>query len=221
MMFVKRWLWSLHRQLGLSPTQKVFRELQRRGIPLGQLDALEAFGGTGDLQTRDYAGLVGQLELWEIVPEYVAALRRSFPNAKILETDCYKQVEAATKQYDLITVENPEGEHGGHHEHFDFFPAVLRLAKDSAVLIINVRPGAGLDPVDPRERFDEAQLARRRAFYRTDHPERMALEEMVPTYKELLQAAGFDLEWYFFQKRTISGRIHYLVMKLKRTGPAH
>jgi hypothetical protein len=216
---VRRLLWSLRRQLGLSPTQQLFRELRRKGVVPERLRAVELFGGSGRLHILDFARQVAALDIWEIEPGNAAALRRAFPAAEVRITDSYQEVGRAAKRYDLIVIDNPEGEHGGHYEHFDLFPAVLRLAADQAVLVFNVRPGPGPMPATAADRMDEAHLARRQAFYRSDHPEQIPVAEMVPVYRDLLLAAGFDLEWHVSRKRTRSRRVHYLALKVRRSGP--
>jgi hypothetical protein len=42
-MSMRTLLWSLRRALGFSPMQQVFRELERRGVRLNELRALEPF----------------------------------------------------------------------------------------------------------------------------------------------------------------------------------
>ncbi len=221
---VKRAFWSVRRVLGLSPTQQLFRQLRRRGVQLEDLTALEVFGGTGRLHTKDYARQVRRLEIWEIDPTNVDKLRQAFPGAETKCTDSYEEMGRTAKKYELIVVDNPEGAHGQHYEHYDMFPAILSLAADSAVVIIDVRPGHGSDSQDPWDTFDEVHLARRRGFYRTDHPERIAFDEMMRVYEDLIRVSGFELEWSFFHQRTLSGRVHYLVLKVRRSGgtqPAH
>jgi hypothetical protein len=210
---LRRLLWWLRWRLGLSPTQQLFRELRRRGVVPERLQTLEMFGGAGRVHTRDYADKVASLDVWEIDPVHAASLRRILPGANVHITDSYQEMTRAARRYDMIVMDSPEGEHSGHYEHFDLFPGVLRLANDTALLILNIRPGTSNTPAD---RFDDVHLAQRRAFYHTEHPQQMPVAEMIPVYRAMLGGAGFNLEWHVSRPRTRSGRVHYLALKIKR-----
>jgi hypothetical protein len=218
-MSIRTTLWSLRRSLGLSPTQRVFRELERRGVRLKELVALELFAHCGFLHTRDYHPLVARLEAWEIDPRQEAALRRNLPGAVIQITDSYREIKRTPGRYSLIVVDAPgeaHGPNGEHWEHFDILPDVFRVATDSAVIIVNVMPGPDGRRAGRRPPLAAAHLERRRAFYGTDHPGRIPFEHMIPAYRRLIEANGFELEWYFSRCRTLNGRFHYLVLKIKR-----
>lgn len=212
-------LWSLRRTLGLSPTQQVFRELQRRGVPLHELQALELFAHSGFLHTRDYQPRVAGVEAWEIDPKQEAALRHNLPGAEVKITDSYQEIRRTPRKYGLIVIDAPDCVHGGdgqYCEHFGMLPEVFRAASDSAVLLLNVMPGYPNGKPNGRVLFTDAHLEHRRRFYGTDHPEKLPCEDMVPTYRKLIEANGFELEWYVSRPRTRDGRLHYLAMKIKR-----
>ena len=107
------------------------------------------------------------------------------------------------------------GDRGQYCEHFHVLPEAFRVARDSAVLVMNVVPGF-VDGKPRRLRFCDAHLEYRRHFYGTDHPERVPLVEMVPVYRRIVEAHGFELEWCFTRRRTLDGRVHYLVLKVRR-----
>lgn len=212
-----RWLWDLRRKLQLSPTQQVFKELQRRGVRLQDLVALEAFGGDGSLHTKDYASQISSLDVWEINPRAEAALRKNLPMAGVKITDTYQELQRTTKKYNLIVLDAPEslGEGGSQREHFDIMDSALRLAMDDTVMILNVQPGyAG-----PRKRslpLDALHLQKRREFYRTDRPEAITPAQVDETYRRVVAQHGFDLDWWFMRRRTLDGRLYYLALKLTR-----
>src|SRR5262249_44333554 len=132
------------RTLGLSPTQQIVRELQRRGVRLHELHALELFAHSGFLHTRDYQPWVASLEAWEIDPKQEAALRRNLPGAEVKITDSYQEIRRTMRKYSLIVIDAPDCVHGGdgqYCEHFSMLPEVFRVASDSAVLLMNVMPG--------------------------------------------------------------------------------
>src|SRR5262249_40144277 len=122
-------------------------------------------------------------------------------------------------KYNLIVVDAPgeaHGSNGQHWEHFDILPDVLRVAREWAVIIVNVMPGRDGRGTMRRAPLAAAHLERRRAFYGTDHPECIPIEDMIPAYRRLIEAHGFQLEWYFSRQRTLNRRFHYLVLKVKK-----
>lgn len=201
---------SARRMLGASPMQRVMRELRRRGVDPGTLDAIELFGGTGMFHTLDYAPLVASLEIWEIDPERAGRLRRNLPQAKISITDSYRAVKNASKRYGLIVVDNPMAIEGEHAEHFDLFPDLFGIMADRAIMIINVIPGIEQsDLLRYPYLFNERHLAARGAFYGAPT---LALPHLAQTYETLARGHGLTTAWHFFQKRHF---VYYLVMMLE------
>ena len=211
-MSVRNLLRSARSTLGLSPMQRVLRKLERKGVTLGELHALEVFGGAGTFHARDYARRVAALDVWEIDSRLEAPLRRNLPEAKITITDSYEELKNASKRYGLVVIDNPMSLHGGHCEHFDLFPEIFRLMADRAVLILDVIPA-----ITPRARkrfpylFNTAQLAERSRFYRTDHPEHIPLEKMIAHYTNLASENGFGVEQIVHQRRHF---VYYLGLVL-------
>lgn len=205
----------IRRNLRLSSMHQVLRELRKRNVRLKDLHALEIFGGSGGFHTKDYATHVSTLDIWEIEPKYEGILRQNFPLAEVMLTNSYKEIENTHKKYSLIIVDNPMSTLGDYCEHFDLFPAIFRVAMDSTVLILNVIPeisDASLKKFPYL--FNPSQLERRRSFYQTNHPEKVSFEEMVEVYRNLTTTNNFNLEWYFFQKRSV---VYYFVLKIKRS----
>ena len=112
---------ATRRALGFSPMQQVLRELRRRGVDVGSLNAIELFGGCAKRHTLDYAGRVAHLEVWEIDPTCEPALHRTIPSATIRIVDTYEEIRKTSDRFDLIVVDNPMSIYGGHCEHFDLF----------------------------------------------------------------------------------------------------
>jgi hypothetical protein len=198
--------------------QRVLRELERRGVRLGGLSALELFAHSGFLHSKDYLPRVARLEAWELDPGQEAALRRNLPGAEVKITDSYEEIKKTPRVYGLILLDAPDcvyGDRDQYCEHFLMLPEVFRVAEDSTVLVMNVMPGTRSGTANGRL-FTEAHLEHRRRFYRTDHPEKLALADMLPVYREQVDAHGFELEWHFSLPRTRDERLHYLVLKVKR-----
>jgi hypothetical protein len=103
---------DVRRMLGMSPMQEVLRGLEERGCALSSMDALEVYGASGGLHTRDYAHRVKSLEVWEIDPKHEASLRRNLPNATVHIVDSYDRVKSADRRFDLVVVDNPMARHG-------------------------------------------------------------------------------------------------------------
>jgi hypothetical protein len=200
------------------PMEQVVRQLRRRGVPLSELTALEVFGRDGRWHTRYYARLVRSIEVWEIDEQYREALNYNLPMAKVKITDSFVEINCTGQLYDLIVLDNPifgdAKDPSDYCEHFDLFPAVFRVASDSAVLIVNVIPKQCRVA---REKYphllNSTHLERRASFYQTNKPENIPVHRMVRTYTALAQGNGFEIEWYFSQSR---GLVHYLVLKLSR-----
>ena len=213
-----RALRAVRRRIGASPMCRLCRQLRERGVALERLETLELFGDDGSRHTMDYAPLVRSLEIWEIKPERETALRQKFPSATIKIVDSFDEVKRTPNRYDLVVVDNWVGSlYAGHCEHFELFPAVFRLLRDEGILVINVVPRldqemrAGVPTVSRETRGEH--LKRRSHFYGTEHPEAIAIPEMVEVYRTRAAESGFDLEWHVVQRRTFH---YYLALKLRR-----
>lgn len=204
--------WSFRRMVQLSPMHGVLRTLRRRGLPLGQMDALEAFGGDGSRHTLDYFKSIRSLKVWEVDPLHAVSLKRNLPGASVSIVDSFREVKSTELTFDLVVVDCPASQFGPDHrycEHFDFFNADLfRVLRESAVLILNVLP--------EQEGLPPKHLSRRGNFYGTNHPATLSVDEMVRAYRSILNANGLELEWHFRQLRTIRSQVHYLVLKVRR-----
>jgi hypothetical protein len=208
-------LWSLRRRLGMSPTQAVFNEIRRRGVPTEMMSAVEVFAGTGFRHTIDYMKVVGTLEVWEMNSSYEGDLRRHLPGATIRITDSFEELARTTSRFGIIVVDNTITTFGrGYVEHFDLFPGVFRVASDPCVLVLNVCPG-----VPDELRRDAHRMSKRAEFYRTDRPQDVPIDRMVEAYERLMKVNGFRLDWYFARKRAYREGIHYLVMRMTRSEP--
>jgi hypothetical protein len=206
-------LWSLRRAVGLSPTQQLFRELKRRGMPTREMDAVEVFAGTGFRHTIDYLGLVKHVEAWELEPSRESALRRNLPGATILITDSFEEVRRTPRRFGIVMVDNTLTTFGnGYVEHFDLFPELFRIVTDSSVLVLNVCP-----VVPDDERHDAPRMARRASFYGTDRPLEVPIPRMVEAYSALMTQSGLTLEWQFAIRRAYRRGIHYLALGMTRS----
>ena len=208
-------IWDVRRAVGLTAFSEVRRELRARGVALGESRALDVFGGTGRAQTVEYGDRVAALEIWEINPALEPELQARFTKARIKITDAFMEVMSSPDTFDLIVVDNPNSTFGAHDErceHFDLFPDIFRLARTNAVFILNVFPLVDQDaPKYWPGVFNDAQLERRRVFYRTKTPESVPFRSMLETYERLAQSYGFHIAWYFWKR---AGLKHLLVFRV-------
>ena len=206
----------------MLPIQHVLEGMERRGVELERLRALEVFGGQGERVTMQYADRVASLDVWDIDPRVEPALRRRFPRAEVKITDSFEEVRRTTKRYDFVMIDNPVFS----QEHFQLFPAIFRILSDQAAIALLVIPH--VDALTGRRYpglFDPEHLARRREFYLTDSPEHLSLEEVAGHYSRLAEDAGLVVQWRFWvNRREIHGVLprrtstYYLVLGLQRTG---
>lgn len=192
---------------------KVVHQLKTTfNFPLGEARALELFAGEGDRQTTVYASHVKSLEVWEIDSKHYEELRRNLPSAEIKITDTWKEIKKTQKKYDLIVVDTPQamyGENGEYCEHFGLLPDIFRIANDNCVIILNVN-------VTPYN-LDKQPLwkERRKEYYETSRPERLAFDAVIKHYKRVCQKNNVSLRWYLFQQRH-TGFLYYFVMQIER-----
>ena len=219
---MKKLAWSLRRALRMSPTQALFRELKSRGIALTETDALEVFGGDGTRHTTDYHRLVRSLEVWEVDLGFSASLHQNLPGARISITDSFREIQVTRNAYGLIVIDNPASLFGPQQqycEHFEFFaPSLFRIARPSAVMVVNVVPDLARVHRAWRSAPSAEHSRRRCKFYGTDHADLIHIEEMVPAYRRIIDAAGFKLRWHFSVRRTLRSQIHYLAMNVSCDG---
>ena len=195
--------------------EQVLMELEKRKVRLKDLHALEVFGYDGTWHTTSYAFLVSTLEVWEIEQKHLEALQRNLPMAKVKITDSYEEIKNTSGKYSLIIVDNPMSTYSNYCEHFELFPDIFRVATDLTILILNVIPEIDEPALKKYPYlFNDLQLEHRQSFYGTTCPEKVSFDEMVEAYKNLITANGFNLEWYFFQRR--GSIVYYLVLKIVR-----
>ena len=211
---IRNYFGRIRRKLRLIPIYSVLRELNRRGIRIKDLRTLEVFGASGESHTTAYASLVGSLEVWELEPKFEQALKKNLPEAKVKITDSFREMKITPNKFGLIVIDNSMSTYGGYCEHFELFPHIFRVAENSAVIILNIIPE--VDDQALKEYpylFNEEQLQRRRAFYGTDHPQRLSIDEIAQAYRKHCQKRGFELEWCFPMKRNF---VYYFVLKIRK-----
>jgi hypothetical protein len=206
------------RQVGASPIQQVFRELERRGVAVEKARVLEVFGGDGTLHVQDYAGLVGSLEIWELNAEFANRLRSRFPMARVRTGDSFRLAEESRSRFDIVVIDNPNLFTVTPK---DLYLSCLNLLGHDPVFVFmvvtNLRPPTRRLWPPLRTLPDlESVLEHRRRLFPGHAPEDIPLDAMRRTYGDLARARGYELEWSFARRRHYA---HYLVFKLRRAPP--
>lgn len=205
---------AIYHRLKLYPVYKVLDAINKR-FPLKGCSALEAFAYTGAWQARAYRLWPAYHEAWEIDESCRAELKRNLPGANIKITNSFDEIKKCDKKFDFINVDTHQGIFGEYCENFEFFPLLFRVAKDEVMVNLNVMPFAA---EKWRRRygtlFSDEHLARRAAFYGTDHPENITLQEMLSTYGRIASEKGYEIAWHYYRQRTLTW---YLALHLVKT----
>ena len=176
--------------------KSIVRDLQERGVDLGNMTALDFFAREGDWQTSYYANLVSKIHAWEIDPNFEVSLRKNLPsNAEIKIGDSYEHARECREKFDLIVLDNPQGCFGRDYcEHFEAIPVILPLLKDVCILIFNVKS-------KPFNYEDKAEWRKKRDdFYGVDATE-LSEEFIHNFYKDYFHELGYLVEFSFLTKR--------------------
>lgn len=217
------WLLSndLRRLLGLNSMQRVLRGIKSYGFDLSSKDALDVFGGTGEIVTQIYEPYVKSLTIWEIGQNFRPVLEKRFPNAAIKITNSFEEIKLETHKFGFIHIDNPPLVYGEYCEHFKLFPYVFNLVETSAVLVVNILPFATEKAKSYyNDRIlNEEHLEHRRRFYEINNADNISLDILVSKYYSLAQTAGMHIDWSFLEPRThwpTEPFLYYLVMHVSR-----
>lgn len=196
---------------------KILDRLEKEGLDLSKMRALEVFAREGDWQTRVYADKVKSLEAWEIDPAFEKNLKKNIPHAKIKITNSMVEIKKKDNfsKYDFIVIDNGQSCYGPNQEyceHFEVVPQIARLLDKEGILIFNVN----------REPFGYDKLplwkARREEFYNSTKTDNMSIEWLLDFYQNLFKKYGYDTKFSFNMERGTPERnnyLHYLVFYLK------
>jgi hypothetical protein len=209
----------LVRLLRPSPMKKLMRVIVKTRF-ITRFEAVELFARAGDWHTMDYKDSVTKLDAWEIDGAWKDSLRKNLPGAEIKITDTFSEISTTSKRFNLVVSDNSMSifADGQFCEHFELFPGVFRILQEKSVLVLNAIPS-----INRRWKLkfpyllDDSHCARRAAFYHTDHPKNLSLDEMLVVYQNLASQNGFRIESHIVVRRHI---IYYLALFLVRDGMA-
>ena len=196
---------------------KVIHILEKHGIELRKMNALEVFGRAGDWHTIAYANKVKSLEVWEIDKRWEKELEKKLRTAKIKICDSINTVIEYDNpdKFDLIVIDNPmntygpKSENGVSHycEHFDIINHINKIMAGEGIVIFNVNR----HPFD----YEKSPLwkKRREEFYNVKNTDNMNVEFLLNFYKELFRKIGFETVFHFYVVR--HKHLDYFVYRLK------
>ena len=126
-------------------------------------------------------------------------------NATVREVDSFRELRVTERSFALVSADNPMSIYGdGYIEHFDIFPGIFRILEPTAVLTFPIIPSVSRMT---RRRFSylfsPAQLQRGAAFYSTEHPEDVSIDQMARSYSDEALRAGHQIDWWFSFRRTL------------------
>lgn len=198
-----------------SSIEIVFSKIEKKGIDLKKVNALQTFGGSGNGMERFYKDKVKQLEVWEIEKSFEEQLRKNLPRATIKITDSFKEITQTMKKFNMILIDNPMSVFGEHCEHFDMFMESFHIMKDECIVVLDIIPSLEDRGIEFDYLCSNEHLLARKLFYRTNSPKNITIEKMLETYKEIAINKGYDIRWYFTEERS-GNFIQYLVLNLKK-----
>ena len=182
------------------------------GESLGSYRALEFFAREGDWQTKSYAHLVGELDAWELDPQYEKALRTNLPQAHVRIGDSFKFAHESQYQQHInwLVIDNPQMIYGNYCEHFEALELAPKLMASTGVVIFNVNK----KPFDYDSHPD--WKLRRRAYYGCV-ASKLETSFLFDFYGDLIEKLGFNVRYLYEEPRN-SEYLSYIVVGVTRSG---
>jgi len=218
--YLRKKLFILRRFLGLLPYQKIFKRLQQNIIDLNTWNALDIFAGDGKQSSLDMKKYINNIELWDNNPNFESNLKERFPNSSIKIVDSYEEINKTNNKYNIILVDNWPRIISGNCEHFDLFPKIIELMKDTGILIILTMP-----EINNIALFSDQHIQLRKTFYNVEDVAKIPMDNLVSTYKNFANQHGFTLiDWFYidrwfmyrFTKWFRTKRLCFLVLYLEK-----
>lgn len=204
-------------------TKTMFLELERRGIVLEKLNALEMFARDGTWQTTFYANKVKTLEVWEIDPNWEKDLRKNLPKSKVRILDSIKNTQTYEKlsKFSLVMIDNPMNVYGDKDEnkqnrygkHFDVIKNIDKIIDNESIVVFNVN----------RHPFDYDKFPmwknRREKFYENLYSGNMTRDFLFDFYEKLFKNINLQTLFKFSVDRKLNDKldtVYYFVYNLKK-----
>ena len=184
---------------------------------LNECKVLDVFAREGDWQTHELVSKVKSIEAWEIGLEFIEALKKNLPDAKVFCRDSIKFInENDYTKFDLVIIDNGLNLYGSNKqycEHFDFIHNLGHVLKEECFVIFNVV----LQPFNYHMFPDWEE--RRNSFYGIEDTSNISKSFFKKYYKDLFNSIGFETINYHSVCREYHGEIDYLYyvgMQLKK-----
>jgi hypothetical protein len=188
----------------------IMNQLNRMGIDISSLNALEFFARKGNWHTLSYANKVNSIAVWEIEAKFSDDLMVNIPHSTIRIGDSFELAKETqySNSFNFIIFDNPQGVFGKYCEHFECLSlAPILISNNGGLVIFNINR-------TPFNYDKESMWAKRRnIFYGTDDTSSLDSEFLLNFYKTFFDKLGFDTVFSFEQWRN-KDYLSYLVFKL-------
>lgn len=182
--------------------KKIVKDLKTIGYDLSQMQSADFFARTGDFFTKDFSDEVKSIDCYEIESKYSTELHKNIPNAKIFIKDSIKFINNSKANYDLISLDSPQGIYGPYCEHFDFIHNIGNMFDKKCIVmfVVNLTPYDPKDVDNSNKRDDYGMSDNqewyeiRMDYYETDSKD-ISKEYAISFYTDLFQENGLDAKF--------------------------
>ena len=193
---------------------KVLQKLEKKGIELEKLNAVEVFGREGDWHTVAYCNKVKSMEIWEINESYKKNLEKNCPNAIIRILDSIENIlnYNKKKKFNFIVIDNPMSNYGkndSYCEHFNIIENIENISTKNPIIVFNVNR----NPFNLNQ--NRLWKKRREQFYKTNNTSKLTIDFLLQFYQKLFEEEKWKVVFSFFIAR--HEYLDYLVFKLEKT----
>jgi hypothetical protein len=188
----------------------IMNQLNRMGINISSLKALEFFARKGNWHTLSYANKVNSIAAWEIDSKFENDLIKNIPYSSIRIGNSFELAKESkySNSFDLIVFDNPQGVYGEYCEHFECLNLISNLiSKTGGVVIFNINK----NPFNYDT--DSIWAKKRNKFYSLHDASNLDVDFLLNFYRDKFKDLGFKTIFSFEQKRN-EEYLSYLVFNL-------
>jgi len=184
---------------------KLFFDALTGFYDLSEARALDMFARNGQLTIGNYLDKVKTVTAWELNGEHLPALLALGPKVAEVAIGCsYLSAVGATKRYDLIVIDSPQGAHkdftgGVRFEHFHALRNLKTLAKPRCIVVLYVnkqpydKAEAGDHGYDAYDEYDFAAWMKERQSFYSHSPFKISDAVALHAYEREMGFMGFDV----------------------------
>jgi len=192
----------------------IMNQLNRRGIDINSLKALEFFARKGNWHTLSYANKVNSITAWEIDTKFSNDLMINIPHATIRIGDSFELAKETqhSNSFNFIVFDNPQGVFGKYCEHFECLNlTTILISNNGGLVIFNINR-------TPFKYDKESIWAKKRnKYYDTCDASNLDANFLLNFYENKFKSLGFKTIFSFEQQRN-KEYLSYLVFNLIHIG---